>query len=317
MRALFPEIRPNQTFYFDAGPHELYVEESGNSAGLPVLFLHGGPGAGTRPYHRRFFDPEVYRIVLFDQRGAGRSRPHASLEQNTTADLIADIENLREHLGIEQWLVFGGSWGSSLGLLYAQAYPQKVLGLILRGIFLCRAHEIAWFYQQGASRVFPDYWADCIAPIPEGERDNMLHAYHSRLTGNDEIARMSAAKAWAQWEARCASLHPDPGVRGDFADPHTALSLARLEAHYFVNESFLAPNQILRDMHRIQQIPGIIVHGRYDIICPLENAVQLQQSWANSQLRIIPDAGHAATEPGITDALLQATQDMAQLFAHN
>ncbi len=317
MRNLFPEIRPNETFYLQAGSHELYVEESGNSGGLPVLFLHGGPGAGSRPYHRRFFDPEIYRIIVFDQRGAGRSRPHAELANNTTKNLISDIELIREHFSIEQWLVFGGSWGSTLALLYAQAYPNNVLGLILRGIFLCRRHEIAWFYQQGASRVFPDYWRDFLAPIPESERDDMVAAYYARLTGDDEIARMAAAKAWAQWEARCASLQPDPGIRDEFADPHVALSLARIEAHYFYHDCFLAPNQILRDAHRLHHIPGVIVHGRYDLICPLENAVQLQEAWPAAQLKVISDAGHAATEPRITDALLKATQEMSQRFARD
>lgn len=315
MRSLFPEIRPNNSFYLAAGAHELYVEECGNSNGLPVLFLHGGPGAGIRPYHRRFFDPEIYRIVLFDQRGAGHSRPHAEIDGNSTAALVEDIERLRVHLGIEQWLVFGGSWGSTLALVYAQAHPDQVLALILRGIFLGRRHEIAWFYQQGASRIFPDYWQDFLAPIPDRERDNLVRAYYERLTGDDEIARMAAAKAWALWEGRCATLHPDNGLRDEFADPHVALSLARIESHYFVHDCFLSPNQILRDMHRLHHIPGIVIHGRYDIICPLENAVQLQQSWPAAQLRIIADAGHAATEPGITDALLRATQELAQRFA--
>lgn len=315
MRSLFPEIRPNLSFYLTAGVHELYVEECGNASGLPVLFLHGGPGAGIRPYHRRFFDPEIYRIILFDQRGAGNSRPHAELVDNTTRDLVADIERLRGHLGIEQWLVFGGSWGSTLALLYAQAHPDQVLGLILRGIFLCRRHEIAWFYQQGASRIFPDYWQDFLAPIPERERDDLVRAYYQRLTGDDEIARMAAAKAWALWEGRCATLHPDEALRDDFTDPHIALSLARIEAHYFIHDCFLAPNQILRDAHRLHHVPGIIIHGRYDLICPLENAVQLQQAWPASQLRVIADAGHAATEPGIANALLRATQEMARRVA--
>ncbi len=315
MRSLFPEIKPNKSFHLVVdSPHELYVEECGNPEGLPVLFLHGGPGAGCEPYHRRFFDPEIYRIVLFDQRGAGRSRPHASLEANTTPHLVADIEQIREHLGIERWVLFGGSWGSTLALVYAEAHPSRVLALILRGIFLCRRHEIDWFYQQGASRIFPDYWEDFIAPIPESERDRLLHAYYQRLIGDDELARMAAAKAWSLWEGRCVTLHPSGTVRDFFGTPHVALSLARIESHYFINDSFLSPNQILRDAYRLAEIPGIIVHGRYDIVCPLENAYQLQRAWPKAQLIVVPDAGHAASEPGIADALLKGTDTVSQML---
>jgi len=315
MRVLFPDIRPNDSYFLPVDPpHELYVEECGNSAGLPVLFLHGGPGAGIEPYHRRFFDPEIYRIVLFDQRGAGRSRPHASLEGNETPALVADIERIREHMGIERWLVFGGSWGSTLALVYAETHPERVMGLILRGIFLCRREEIRWFYQEGASRIFPDYWTDFVAPIPDEERADLLGAYYRRLTGDDEIARMAAAKAWSLWEGRCATLHPDQTLRDHFTDPHIAMSLARIEAHYFMHDSFLEPDQILRDSERLGEIPGIIVHGRYDMVCPIENAFALQRAWPASRLDTVPDAGHAATEPGITDALLKATEEMAIRF---
>ncbi len=315
MRSLFPEIKPNQSFHLAVGPpHELYVEECGNPDGLPVLFLHGGPGAGCEPYHRRFFDPEIYRIVLFDQRGAGRSRPHASLQANTTPHLVADIEQIREHLGIERWVLFGGSWGSTLALVYAEAHPSRVLALILRGIFLCRRHEIDWFYQQGASRIFPDYWEDFIAPIPASERDRLLHAYYERLTGDDELARMAAAKAWSLWEGRCVTLHPSGTVRDFFGTPHVALSLARIESHYFINDSFLSPNQILRDAYRLADIPGIIVHGRYDIVCPLENAFQLHRAWPKAQLVVVPEASHAASEPGIADALLKGTHTVSQML---
>lgn len=315
MRALFPEIKPNKSFHIAVDPpHELYVEECGNPDGLPVLFLHGGPGAGCEPYHRRFFDPEIYRIVLFDQRGAGKSRPHASLEANTTPHLVADIERIREHLGIDRWVLFGGSWGSTLALVYAEAHPSRVLALILRGIFLCRRHEIDWFYQQGASRIFPDYWEDFVAPIPEPERDRLLHAYYQRLTGDDELARMAAAKAWSLWEGRCVTLHPSGTVREFFGTPHVALSLARIESHYFINDSFLSPNQILRDAYRLADIPGIIVHGRYDIVCPLENACQLQRAWPKAQLVVVPDSGHAASEPGIMDALLKGTYTVSQML---
>ena len=313
---MFPEIKPNKSFYLAVDlPHELYVEECGNPNGMPVLFLHGGPGAGIEPYHRRFFDPEIYRIVLFDQRGAGKSRPHACLEANTTQHLVADIERLREHLGIDRWVIFGGSWGSTLGLIYAETYPARVLAMILRGIFLCRRHEIEWFYQRGASLVFPDYWEDFVAPIPETERDRMVDAYYQRLTGDDEVARMAAAKAWSLWEGRCATLHPSRSVREFFSSPHVALSLARLEAHYFSHDSFLAPNQVLRDAYRLADIPGFIVHGRYDIVCPLESALQLYRAWPNAQLVVVPDAGHAASESGITDALLKSAQTVSQMLS--
>lgn len=312
---LFPEIKPNNSFYLNTEPpHELYVEECGNETGLPVLFVHGGPGAGCAPANRRFFDPEIYRIILFDQRGAGHSRPHACLEQNTTEGLVSDIEAIREHLGIDTWVVFGGSWGSTLALVYAQSQPKRVLALILRGIFLCRPHEIRWFYQEGASRLFPEHWQDYLAPIPPEERGNLVQAYYQRLTGDDEIARMAAAKAWSLWEGRCSTLLGDAGTRQFFANPHVALSLARIEAHYFVNNSFLKHNQILRDAYRLADIPGIIVHGRYDVICPIENAFQLHQGWPKSQLRVMPDAGHAATEPSTAGALVKACAEVATML---
>ncbi len=308
MHKLFPEIKPYATHRLTVdAPHELYVEESGNVMGLPVLFVHGGPGAGCEDKHRRYFDPAIYRIVLFDQRGAGRSRPHAALKLNTTQHLVADMEAIRKHLGIERWVLFGGSWGSTLSLVYAEAHPQRVLGLILRGIFLCRRQEIRWFYQDGAHRFFPDYWQDFVHPIPEPERHDLLHAHHRRLTGEDEIARMASAKAWSIWEGRTATLTPRKEVVDFFSDPHVALSLARIEAHYFVHDSFLAPNQILRDSHRLKTIPGVIVHGRYDMVCPLDSAWALHQAWPEAEFDIIPDAGHSASEPGIVDALVGAT----------
>lgn len=310
--ALYPEIEARQHFRFpvDSG-HELYVEECGNPEGLPVVFLHGGPGSGCEPYHRRFFDPERYRIVLFDQRGSGRSTPHASLEQNTTQALIADIEAIRVRLGIEAWVVFGGSWGSTLGLAYAQAHPERVLGLVLRGIFLCRDEDIHWFYQAGASRLFPDLWEAFLEPIPEAERDDLLHAYHRRLVGDDEVARMAAAKAWSLWEGRTATLTESPAVVDHFADPFVALSLARIECHYFVHHAFLEPNQLLRDAARLRNIPGVIVHGRYDVICPIDQAWALHRAWPEAELRIIDTAGHSASEPGISQALVEATDAMA------
>jgi len=313
MRTLYPYIEPyvNHSLTVDL-PHVLHVEECGNPEGIPVLFVHGGPGAGCEPYHRRFFNPEAYRIILFDQRGCGRSTPHAALEGNTTQALVADIEALRRHLGIERWLLFGGSWGSTLALAYAEAHPERVQGLVLRGVFLCRPHEIRWFYQQGASRLFPDLWEEYLAPIPEAERDDLLHAYYRRLTGDDEVARMQAAKAWSLWEGRTSTLRPNADVVAHFGDPYTALSLARIECHYFVNDSFLEPNQLLRDARRLADIPGVIVHGRYDVVCPVENAWQLHRAWPRSELAIIPDAGHSAGEPGTVDALVGATDAFAE-----
>lgn len=314
--ALFPPIEPYRTHRLAATPpHVLYVEESGNPRGVPVLFVHGGPGAGCEAYHRRFFDPQHYRIVLFDQRGAGRSTPHACLEHNTTQALIADMEQIRTTLGIERWFLFGGSWGSTLSLAYAQAHPARVRGLALRGIFLCRPHEIHWFYQQGASRLFPDYWQDFLAPIPPAERGDLVAAYHRRLTGVAGEEQLACARAWSLWEGRTATLLPRAAVTDFFGDPHTALSLARIEAHYFVHDSFLAPNQLLENVSRLVGIPGVIVHGRYDVICPVENAYQLKQAWPQARLEIVADAGHSASEPGITAALVRATNEWRQLGA--
>jgi proline iminopeptidase len=279
------------------------------------VFLHGGPGAGCEPYHRRFFDPERYRIVLFDQRGSGRSRPYATLEGNTTSKLVADIERLREHLGIERWVVFGGSWGSTLALSYAEICPDRLLGLILRGIFLCRKRDIDWFYRDGASRLFPEYWRDFLEPIPEVERADLVQAYYRRLTSADEVQRTGAAKAWSIWEGRAATLHTNPGVVGYFTDPHVALSLGRIECHYFINNCFMAPNQLLYNACRLQDIPGVIVHGRYDVVCPLEQALKLHFVWPQAEWNVIPDAGHSATEPGIVDALVRATNAMADRYA--
>jgi proline iminopeptidase len=314
--SLYADVRPYRQFRLKVeAPHDLYVEECGRLDGLPVLFLHGGPGAGCEPYHRGFFDPKRYRVVLFDQRGCGRSRPHAALHGNTTPSLVEDIENLRGHLGVERWLVFGGSWGSTLGLAYAEEYPGRVLALILRGVFLCRKRDIDWFYHDGANRVFPDYWRDFLEPIAETERADLVQAYYRRLTGVDEVQRMAAAKAWSIWEGRTATLRTNPGVVGHFADPHVALSLARIECHYFVNDCFMAPDQLLQNAHRLRDIPGVIVHGRYDVVCPLEQALDLHRVWPQAKLNVVPDAGHSATEPGIVDALVRATNAMADRYA--
>lgn len=312
MSQLFPEIRPNRSFFLTTdAPHEVYVEECGNDTGLPVVFLHGGPGGGCNSSHRRYFDPEIYRIILLDQRGCGRSKPHAELENNHTQGLIDDLETIREKLEIDRWVVFGGSWGSTLGLLYAEAFPDRVLALILRGIFLCRRHEINWFYQHGAHRVFPDYWEEFESIIPEEERGDMVAAYYKKLTGEDEIARMAAAKAWSNWEGHCATLYPSKATRAFFADPRVALALARIESHYFFNDAFIKPNQILRDAYRIQNIPGVIIHGRYDMVCQVQNAFDLHKAWPKAELVIVPGAGHAASEPSIQDALLKASKDVA------
>ncbi|MCW8827558.1 MAG: prolyl aminopeptidase [Gammaproteobacteria bacterium] len=316
MHNLYPEIQPyvSHTVAVEP-PHKLHVEECGNPKGIPVLFVHGGPGAGCEDYHRRFFDPERYRIILFDQRGCGRSAPHAELEGNTTQALVADMEQIREHLGVDSWLLFGGSWGSTLSLVYAETHPERVLGLVLRGIFLCRPQEIQWFYQQGASHLFPDYWQDYLAPIPEAERGDMVSAYYRRLDGDNEMEQMVAAKAWSLWEGRTSTLRPSEAVVEHFANPYTALSLARIECHYFMHDSFLEPDQILRDAGRLSTIPGVIVHGRYDVVCPLENAWQLHQRWPDAELKVIADAGHSASEPGTINALIQATDDFAERLA--
>ena len=315
MLPLFPSIKNNKHFYLDVDElHRLYIEESGSPDGIPALFLHGGPGSGCEPFHRRFFDPEKYRIILFDQRGCGKSTPHAELRNNTTQDLIEDIEKIREKLGIERWLVLGGSWGSTLALLYAEAYPERVSALIVRGIFLGRKQDIDWFYQEGASRIYPDYWQKFIEPIPEDKRDNLLSAYHELLTGDNEIAKTRAAKAWSTWEGMTANLKPKSSVLDHFTDLHYALSIARIEAHYFINQNFLSDNQIINNADKLEQIPGIIIHGRYDMICPLEQAYELHRAWQTAVLEIIPACGHAASEPAIIDALVKATETMAEVI---
>ena len=315
MRALFPEIRPYSTFRFPVGDlHALHVEECGTPNGLPALFLHGGPGAGCEPMHRRFFDPERYRIVLFDQRGAGQSTPHAELRDNSLWHLIDDIEKLREHLGIDRWVVFGGSWGSTLALAYAETHPERVLGLIVRGIFLCRDQDIQWFYQAGANRLFPDLWEHFLAPIPAAEQHDLVSAYYRRLTGTNELERLRAAKAWSVWEGSTLTLESNASVIEHFGETKMALSLARIECHYFVNHCFMEPDQLLRDAGRLSGIPGVIVHGRYDVVCPLDNAWALHQAWPDSEIRIAIPAGHAASEPGIVDALITATQSFADRF---
>ncbi len=311
MRTFYPRIKPYATHDVVVDHiHTLYVEEAGNPKGIPVLFVHGGPGGGCSENDRRFFDPEKYRIILFDQRGCGRSRPHAELVGNDTRSLIDDMENIRQVLGVDKWVLFGGSWGSTLSLLYAQAHTDRVLGMILRGIFLCRSQDIQWFYQEGASRIFPDYWQDFLAIIPEAERDDLLSAYYQRLSGEDDLVRMSAAKAWSIWEGRCASLHPNPDLVAHLGSPRTALAMARIEAHYFKNNAFLSENEILAHVDKLKGISGVIIHGRYDMVCPLGQAYELHHAWPGSVLEVVRDAGHASSEPGTLDALIQATDNL-------
>ena len=309
MRTLYPSIEPYEQNMLAVSPiHNLYYEQCGNPEGLPVVFLHGGPGGGIIADYRRFFDPEGYRIVLFDQRGAGRSTPHANLEDNTTWHLVADIERLREHLGIEYWVVFGGSWGSTLALAYAQTHPRRVRALILRGIFLCRPKEIQWFYQEGASAIFPDVWEQYLQVIPEAEQGDMLSAYHRRLTSEDEAVRLEAARAWSIWEGSTSKLFPDQDLINHFGEPHMALALARIECHYFMNNAFFeTDNYLIENVGKVRHIPAVIVQGRYDVVCPMMSAWQLHRAWPEADLQIVPDAGHSATEPGIISALVEAT----------
>lgn len=313
MRTLYPEIEPYDSGHLHVSPlHRLYYEQCGNPDGKPVVFLHGGPGSGLSADYRRFFDPDAYRIVLFDQRGSGKSVPHASLEDNTTWHLVEDIETLRQHFKIDRWLVFGGSWGSTLALAYAIRHPESVTGLVLRGIFLGRASENRWYYEAGggASAIFPDNWEDFVNLIPESERDDMIGAYHRRLTSNDDAVRAEAARAWSVWESSALKLIPDQNLIDDFSEPDKAAALARIECHYFMNNCFFeTDNYLIENVQRLRQIPGMIVHGRYDIICPLTSAWDLHRAWPEAKLEIIPDAGHSVFEPGITDALIRATDN--------
>jgi proline iminopeptidase len=309
LRTLYPDIDPYESGFLDVDPpHRLYWEQSGNPRGAAALFLHGGPGSGTGPRMRRFFDPAHWRIVMFDQRGCGLSTPHAELEHNTTWDLVADIERLRRQLGIQRWLVFGGSWGSTLALAYAQAHPERVQALVLRGIFLLRRWELLWFYQDGCSAIFPDLWEQYLAPIPVEERGDLIGAYHRRLVGADPLARLEAARAWSLWEARTSFLRENPDYVAAFDSDDRALAFARIESHYFVNAGFFdCDGQLLRDAHRLHGIPGTIVQGRYDVVCPPRSAWDLHRAWPQAELRIVPDAGHSAFEPGITHELVAAT----------
>ena len=309
LRSLYPRIDPYRTQMLRVSErHEIYVEECGNPDGKPVIFIHGGPGGGCAPDYRRLFDPVAYRIVLFDQRGCGRSKPHAELIDNTTWHLVADMEAIRDNLGIDRWQVFGGSWGSTLGLAYAETHPERVTELILRGIFTLRRSELIWFYQEGASNVFPDAWEKFLAPIPVDERGDLMAAYYKRLTGDDEAARLEAAKAWSSWEGATISLYPDESRVSAFGEDKYATAFARIECHYFVNGGFFErDDQLIANVDRLRHIPGIIIQGRYDMCTPMRTAWDLHKAWPEADFRLIPDAGHAFSEPGIRDALIAAT----------
>ena len=305
---LYPEIEPYQTGMLALDDrHRMYWEQSGRRDGAPVVFLHGGPGAGSTPVHRRFFDPAHYRIVVFDQRGAGRSTPLGELTDNTTPDLIADVERLRETLGIERWIVFGGSWGSTLAIAYAERHPERCRALVLRGIFLCRKHEIDWFLN-GIRAVFPERWREFAGFVPEAERGDLLGAYHRRLIDPDPAVHMPAARAWSAYEGACSTLLPDPGLVAEFRADTMALGLARIEAHYFINDIFIAPDSLLAEIEALRPIPGVIVQGRYDIVCPIATADELHRAWPEASYRVVPDAGHSAFEPGIRAALVGAME---------
>ncbi len=307
---LYPPIEPYASGMLDLdAPHRMYHEQSGNPKGVPVVFLHGGPGAGSSAVHRQFFDPAYYRIVILDQRGAGRSTPLGCLDHNTTPKLIDDLERLRKHLGIERWMVFGGSWGSTLALAYAEHHPERCLALVLRGIFLCRQGEIDWFLY-GLRQVFPEIWRTFANFVPEGERGDLLAAYYQRLTHPDPAVHLPAARTWSVYEGSCSTLLPNPALVADFASDRVALGLARIEAHYFRNEIFLPRDFLLANVARIKSIPGVIVQGRYDIVCPAVSADDLHQAWPEASYTVIADAGHSAFEPGIRSRLLAAMEHL-------
>ena len=312
---LFPNIEPFNTFHLPVSDlHTIYVEESGNKNGKPVIFLHGGPGGGVDPKYRRYFNPDKWRIIMFDQRGCGKSTPFAELKENTTWDLVDDIEKIRNHLSIDNWVVFGGSWGSTLSLAYSQTYPNSCKGLILRGIFLVRKKEIDWFYQEGANNIFPDRWESFSAPIPVEKRDNLMQAYYEILTGNNHSKKIEAAKAWSTWEGSTVRLMQDENFISDFSDEKFAEAFARIECHYFMNNCwFNSNNHLIENVDKIRHIPGVIIHGRYDIICPVVQAWDLHQAWPEADLHIIPDAGHSIFEEGIKDKILEYTEKFSSL----
>ncbi|WP_406319211.1 prolyl aminopeptidase [Streptosporangium sp. NBC_01639] len=317
MRTLYPPTEPYDSGLLDVGDgNQIYWEVSGSPEGKPVVMVHGGPGGGCTPGHRRQFDPQAYRIVLFDQRNCGRSRPHASdpavsLEHNTTWHLVADMERLREHLGIDRWMVFGGSWGSTLSLAYAQTHPDRVTELVLRGIFMLRPFELRWFYQEGASLIFPDVWESYVAPIPEEERKDLIAAFHARLNDPDPEVRLPAARAWSVWEGSTITLRPDPEIVATHSDDDYAVAFARIESHYFRNGGFFEEEQLIRDVGKVRHIPCVIVQGRYDVCTPARTAWDLHRAWPEAEFHIVDDAGHAYSEPGILDRLIETTDRFA------
>ncbi len=313
MLPLYPAIKEYASHMLKVDDlHTIYIEESGEPDGIPILFLHGGPGSGCQPHHRCYFDPKRYRIILFDQRGCGKSTPHLCLENNTTQDLLEDIEKIREYLGIKKWMLFGGSWGATLALLYAEKHPELVQGLIVRGTFLGRQKELDWLFKpEGAAKFFPDYWDKFLDPIPEDRRHDLLQAYYDLMHGADELKHMAVAKTWGMWEADLSTLDFNRDNEKKFTDPHFAICLAAIETHYFINNIFIEENQILREAHKLKGIPGIIVHGRYDMVCPLSNSYELAAAWQDAKLEIVRHAGHVAREPALTSALIQATNEFA------
>ncbi|BAY27879.1 proline iminopeptidase [Calothrix sp. NIES-2100] len=309
MYELYPAIEPYNEDYLQVSElHKIHFEESGNPQGKPIVLLHGGPGGGCPPFYRQYFNPEKWRLVMFDQRGCGQSTPHAELRENTTWDLVSDIEKLREHLGIEKWAVFGGSWGSTLLLAYSQTHPERCTELILRGIFMLRKKELHWFYQEGTSYIFPDAWEAYLKPIPPQERDDLLTAYYHRLTSPDLQVRLEAARAWSIWEASTSRLFPDTNLMQTFGETEFAEAFARIECHYFINKGFFQDeNQLLLNVDKIRHIPSVIVQGRYDVVCPMISAWELHRAWPEAEFIVVPDAGHSMSEPGIRSALIAAT----------
>jgi proline iminopeptidase len=313
MRELYPPRQPyNEGELKVSDIHTIHFEESGNPEGKPIVLLHGGPGGGCPPFYRQYFDPEKWRLVMFDQRGCGQSKPHAELQENTTWDLVSDIEKLREYLNIQQWVVFGGSWGSTLSLAYSQTHPDRCKGLILRGIFMLRQKEIRWFYQEGASYIFPDAWEEYVKPIPINERDDLLTAYYQRLTSPDAHIRLEAARAWSIWEGSTSRLFPDLDLKQSFGIDAFAEAFARIECHYFINKGFIEPeDKLLLDIDRIRKIPAVIVQGRYDVVCPMISAWELHRAWPEAEFIVVADAGHSMSEPGIRTCLIEATDKFA------
>ena len=313
LRTLYPEIEAYESGFLDTGDgHSVYWERSGTRGAKPAVFLHGGPGGGFSPSHRRLFDPKLYDVLLFDQRGCGKSTPNASLDNNTTWHLVSDIEKLRDMMGVEKWQVFGGSWGSTLALAYAEKHPERVSELIVRGIYTLTKAELAWYYQFGVSEMFPDKWERFLAPIPENERHDMMGAYRKRLTGADRDSQVEAAIAWSTWEGQTITLLPEPSTSDKFGEADFAIAFARIENHYFVHAGWMDEGQLLRDAHKLQDIPGTIVHGRYDMPCPAKYAWALHKAWPKADFRLIEGAGHAYSEPGILDALIEATDRYAR-----